>query len=93
MKIKSVFIFSIVVAFLIGCANQRALQGGDKDGTAPVLVGVVPASLSTNFNSRTIVFEFDEYIQLNNIYDELIISPPLQTKPIIKVKSLELGLL
>jgi hypothetical protein len=87
MKIKSVFIFSIVVAFLVGCANQRALQGGDKDGTPPKLTGVFPPSLSTNFSSRTIEFQFDEYIQLNNIYDELIISPPLQTKPIIKVKS------
>jgi len=87
MKIKSVFIFSVIVAFLVGCANQRALQGGDKDGTPPKLIGVFPPSLSTNFSSRTIEFQFDEYIQLNNIYDELIISPPLQTKPIIKVKS------
>lgn len=78
---------AIIVAFLIGCANQRALQGGDKDGIAPVLTGVYPASLSTNFSSKTIEFQFDEYIQLNNIYDELIISPPLQSKPAIKVKS------
>jgi Bacterial Ig-like domain len=87
MKIKSLFIIAIVVAFLIGCANQRALQGGDKDGIAPVLTSVYPASLSTNFGAKTIEFQFDEYIQLNNIYDELVISPPLKTKPSIKVKS------
>jgi hypothetical protein len=87
MKIKLFPILIVLIAILIGCANQRNLQGGDKDAIPPKLLGVTPASLSTNFNSKTIAFEFDEYIQLNNIYDELIISPPLTMKPSIKVKS------
>lgn len=76
----------LFLLLLWGCANQRPLQGGDKDGVAPNVVAMMPAMLTTNFNSQTIEIVFDEYVDLNNIYDELIISPPLKTRPEIVVK-------
>lgn len=76
----------IFIFIMIGCAQQRPLSGGIKDTTSPTILAVYPKPLSTNFNSNTIEFQFDEYVQLNNIYQELIISPPLKTQPIIKVK-------
>lgn len=76
----------LFLGLLWGCANQRPLQGGDKDGDAPNVLAMMPPMLTTNFNSPTIEIVFDEYVDLNNIYDELIISPPLKTRPEIVVK-------
>lgn len=76
----------IIVLILVGCAQQRPLSGGEKDVEAPKVLAISPAPLSTQFSSSTIEFVFDEYVQLNNIYQELIISPPLKKQPIIKVK-------
>lgn len=82
-----VFGFFIIAAVLVACANQKTLSGGDKDFTAPKVVSMTPASLNTNFNQKSFQITFDEYVQLNNIYQELIVSPPLKKQPLIKVKN------
>ncbi|MEZ4798599.1 MAG: Ig-like domain-containing protein [Flavobacteriales bacterium] len=76
---------AVLVVLLIGCAQQRPLSGGEKDVTAPQVLAVYPEPLSTHFSSEKIEFVFDEYVQLNNVYQELIVSPPLTTQPIIKI--------
>lgn len=68
------------------CAQIRPLKGGEKDTVSPIALSVYPPHLTTSFTSNQIVFNFDEYIQLNNITQELIISPPLQKQPKIRVK-------
>lgn len=75
----------ITILLLMGCAQQRPLTGGEKDVTPPQIIAVFPEPLSTHFSSKKIEFVFDEYVQLNNIYQELIVSPPLVTQPIIKI--------
>lgn len=52
----------------------------------PQLIAALPESGSLNFNSKQIVLSFDEYIQLNDIQSELIISPPLRNKPQIQLR-------
>ncbi len=81
----------ILLGFLIlilwGCAQQKPLSGGERDFTAPVVVNMFPQNLQKNFSQKTFSIEFDEYVALNNIYQELLVSPPMKTQPIVKVKN------
>lgn len=69
-----------------GCAIRVAPTGGTKDTAAPVLLKASPDTFATNFNSNTIEFEFDEYYQLNDLTNRLVISPPMEKPPIPKIK-------
>ena len=78
------------VLTLFGCAQQVAPTGGPKDETPPKILSEVPENLNTNFNSKEIIVSFDEFIQLKNPAEQVLISPPLQ-KPVsytLKKKSL-----
>ncbi len=83
---KTNIIFLFIVAFFIGlsmlstgCAQIGVITGGPKDTLAPVLVKANPAALSKNVQSNKITLEFDEYIDLQDLQTNLIISP-LQNK-------------
>ncbi len=76
----------VLCAWIISCAQQKPLTGGERDFVAPMPQFFIPPLFTTDFNSKSIYIQFDEYVQLNNIYQELIISPPLVKQPEIKVK-------
>ena len=63
-----------------------ALTGGDKDTKAPQLLKAKPNNFQTNFSSNNIELVFDEYLQLKNAEEQLIISPNNGLK--IKAKTL-----
>lgn len=65
---------------------MRNPQGGQKDDKAPVVLMSSPEVRSTRFSSDKIVLYFDEYVQLNDISNQLVVSPPLPNKPKIKVR-------
>ncbi len=44
--IDHIIIFSFVVLFLVGCANQEPPQGGPIDRTTPEIVSTYPDSSS-----------------------------------------------
>lgn len=81
---KSVYISWIltVVAFSIwGCAQVVAPTGGPKDITPPTVIRTVPKDQTTLFNSKRIYLYFDEYVQLNNPNQQVIISPQIEPTP------------
>jgi len=80
-------LFWSLILFLWGCAQQKPLSGGERDFTAPVVVNMFPQNLQKNFSEKSFAIEFDEYVALNNIYQELLISPPMKTQPLVKVKN------
>ncbi len=63
------------------CAKRGNPTGGPKDITAPVLVRAEPPNLTTEFRAERIRLYFDEYITLEDIQNQLIISPPLKNPP------------
>lgn len=71
---------------LVACAQVKNLPGGEKDTAAPKIVAAFPDTLSTHFSSNSFEIEFDEYIQLNNVQQELVVSPPLKKTPVVKMK-------
>jgi hypothetical protein len=69
-----------VLSVIYGCAKVGSPTGGAKDETPPEIIESKPVNYSTNFNSKRIEITFDEYIQLKNIQQELLISPPLKER-------------
>jgi hypothetical protein len=82
-------IFLIVVLNLIGgagCAVIVPPTGGPRDSIPPKLVTVFPHDSSLNFTGSRIVFNFDEFVVLDNAQQNLIISPTPKLNPIIDSK-------
>jgi uncharacterized protein (DUF2141 family) len=77
------FLF-LVAAALWQCARRGSPTGGPKDITPPVLVRTEPDSMTVNFDAKRIRLYFDEFIKLDDIQNQLIVSPPLKYQPEIK---------
>jgi len=58
-----------------GCARVVPPTGGAKDTLAPRLVRSIPAAGSRNFQGKVVVLEFDEEVNVNNLNQQLVISP------------------
>lgn len=68
-----------------------APSGGNKDVLAPTLLSVHKKYISDK-KQQVILFEFDEYIQLNNWEENFYFSPPLKTSQTKKIKGKSLVL-
>ena len=84
-KISYIYI-STLALFLYGCAQVVVPTGGDRDLIPPKVISTTPENGSTLFNANEITINFDEYIQLTNITEELSVSPPLKNRPNIQLK-------
>ncbi len=72
-RLFSTLIFSLL---LVGCANRgTGPTGGPKDVTPPVLERSVPSLEQVNVKSRHIDLYFDEFVQLTNPTEKVVISP------------------
>ena len=67
----------ILIISIFGCAKRASPTGGPKDSIPPVLINASPKLNTTYFNKTGFTLTFDEYISLNEISKQLIISPPL----------------
>lgn len=76
-----VLIISILfVLSVTHCARRGTPTGGSRDTIPPLLTNVSPPFNTTMFDKKKISLSFNEYIQLTDIEEQLIISPPLETK-------------
>ena len=66
------------IAIISSCAKRGSPTGGPVDSIPPVLVNASPKLNSINFDSEEIKLTFDEFVKLDNVQDQLIISPPLE---------------
>ncbi|GLB50754.1 Ig-like domain-containing protein [Neptunitalea lumnitzerae] len=82
---RHIFIKVLLVVFisvlLTECAKRGTPSGGPKDETPPVLLKATPPLNTTNFKSKEIKLYFDEFVKLNDIQKQLIISPPMDNEP------------
>lgn len=78
---------AIMVALMIyACANRGYPEGGPKDSTPPVVIAEVPVSYSMNFDKKRISIYFNEFVQLKEIDQKFVISPPQKKKPKVRLK-------
>jgi len=82
------FFLSFIVISLLsgGCANIVAPSGGPKDSLPPILVQVVPKDSSLKFDGNKITFTFNEYVDLQSIQENLLVSPTPKINPIVESK-------
>lgn len=69
-----------------GCAQQGAPTGGPQDEDPPDVVKTEPQNYSANFNAKRIEITFDEYLDMANFTQELVVSPPMETQPEIRMR-------
>jgi hypothetical protein len=90
--LKIVSPFLLILALLpptlvqTGCANIIPPTGGPRDSLPPQLVSVNPHDSARNFNNKKIVFEFNEFVQLDNIQENLLVSPVPKINPLVDSK-------
>jgi hypothetical protein len=68
---------------LTSCAKRGAVEGGPKDTIAPYITGSSPENMTTGFKGSEIRINFNEYIKIKDVSKQLIISPPMETAPVI----------
>lgn len=89
MKIFKRFLVLVGILLVLfqvpfSCAHRGSPGGGPIDSIAPVVMKTKPANYTTHFDSKTIRIDFDEYIKLKDPAEQILISPPMSTKPIIR---------
>lgn len=82
-------VFKILFLFLSAlifdrCAQVGQLTGGARDTVPPKILEAIPANQSVNFNSSVVILRFDEFVQLSDLTNQLIVSPKLATTPEIE---------
>ncbi len=60
------------------------LNGGERDLQPPKLIEAIPANASLNFKGRTIEFRFDEFVQVRDIANQLVITPQVKELPYVE---------
>jgi len=79
--------YSLLVCLLLiaGCANRGiGPQGGPKDEKPPQVVKESPENGTLNYNGKRVDIFFNEYIQLDDVSKNVLISPPQQHPPEVK---------
>ena len=91
MRILDKIPYFIIAAFawvviVSSCANQGMPTGGPRDTIPPVLTGTFPAYKSLNFRGNEVRLSFNEYIIPDQVSEQLVVSPPLEKRPLILTK-------
>ncbi len=73
----------ISIIFYSGCAQIGSPTGGIKDTLAPVLVKASPSERALNFSGNRITLTFDEYVTLQEVQNNLLVSPLPKTNPTV----------
>ncbi len=76
----------LLILLISGCAKVGAPTGGIKDIDPPVFVEGVPEDRSVDFTGKELEITFNEYVQLKDQNKELLISPPLKKRPLVRIR-------
>ncbi|WP_143308374.1 Ig-like domain-containing protein [Chitinophaga vietnamensis] len=79
------FITVVAISFT-RCANIVPPGGGPRDTLPPVLLQVNPHDSTLHFKGNKVTFIFDEFVELDNVNDKLIVSPTLKRVPLVTAK-------
>lgn len=75
------------VVIISSCANIGMPTGGPQDSIPPVLVQTQPKYKALNYKGKDVRLTFNEYINTESISEDLVISPPLDKRPVIRMRS------
>lgn len=81
MSSRLKYYFMLVMAGLlcVQCANKLSIEGGPKDEQPPQINRAESSrNFQTNFKAETFTLTFDEFVQVRNPSEQIVVSPPLQ---------------
>lgn len=85
-QVRYSFFVAALPLLLASCAQILTPDGGPKDRIPPHVETYTPDSAATNFTGNKIVLHFDEYVQLKDLKNQLIVSPPLNNDPDVVIR-------
>lgn len=78
-------LFAFVCAMVVtACASMGNPEGGPRDETPPKVVKCQPANMALGNSKKKISLYFDEFINIENATEKVVISPPQLEMPDIK---------
>lgn len=77
-KLLGLLFFTFMALALWQCAKRGSPSGGPKDVTPPELIKAEPKNYTTNFTAKKIRLYFDELIKLEDVQNQLVVSPPFK---------------
>jgi uncharacterized protein (DUF2141 family) len=82
-RVKNFYLpFVAILALLASCANPIPPEGGPRDTAAPQIDDLKSTpDGQTNFKPEEITLYFNEWVKLNKINEQVLISPPLEFPP------------
>ena len=86
-NIYPLLVFLSVITLVYSCASMGSPSGGDYDFDPPKIVRTSPALNATNVTTKKIEIIFDELVQLENVSDKVIVTPPQKRMPQIQAIS------
>jgi hypothetical protein len=90
---KKILLFLLVIISLgelhvrlTGCAQVVAPTGGPRDTIPPVLISTIPKQGMTNFTGNRITLNFNEYVIIDQLRENLLVSPTPKNDPYVDFK-------
>ena len=80
-------IYFAVCIVIISCASRATPSGGPRDEQPPRIVEEASTpNQQTQFSERRIVLEMDEWVKLEDAQTQVLVSPPLEQRPDIRLR-------
>lgn len=86
MLLVAFFVLMVAVTISPGCANIIPPSGGPRDSLPPTLVLASPPDSTVNFSTDRITLTFDEYVDLQDVQNNLLFTPIFETNPEVSVR-------
>src|SRR5438477_7610542 len=75
-----------VLVLTTGCAQIVYPTGGKRDSIPPVLLNANPPLNTINFKGNRVTLTFDEYILIDQLHENLLVSPTPKIDPVVDYK-------
>jgi hypothetical protein len=85
LRRKNIIAF-IIALITISCATVVPPNGGPIDTTPPVPLKMKPENHSKNFDKEKVVIEFDEFVVLDKLTQQMVVSPEMPEKPEVSIR-------
>lgn len=79
-------LLSLIAVVSIRCANQSSPTGGPKDEDPPQLESSIPEDQQLNYTDSKVELVFNELIKIDNVKEQLIITPKIDQEYEAKYK-------
>jgi len=85
---STIFIITIISIIIscYGCANIIPPSGGPRDTLPPRLINASPKDSATNVMTKNITLNFDEFVDVKSIQENLVVSPITKSIPAVDYK-------